>query len=336
MSSSTGSDGSAGRSASGAETRHQARALHDFQRAISGETFVGVAEEGDRHYETRWTPIKLDGGQVKGAIGVSVDITEREHAEQEVRLLNRELEQRVAERTAQLMSANDELEAFCYSVSHDLRAPLRHIDGFLRLLRERSGAVLDEQSQHYMDTVSSAGKRMGLLIDDLLSFARMGRGEVSKTRVDLGDLVREIIRELEPETRGRVISWRTAELPVVVGDPAMLRVALSNLLSNAVKYTRPRERAEIEIGGLAIQGEETVVFVRDNGVGFDMRYVGKLFGVFQRLHDAGSFEGTGIGLANVRRIISRHGGRTWAEGKVDQGATFFFTLPRIPPVEPHR
>jgi PAS domain S-box-containing protein len=302
--------------------------LKHFSRTIAGEGFVSIDEEAGLHYETRWTPIKDDSGEVSGVIGVSVDISDRRRAEEEIRTLNRELEHRVAERTAELKTALLELESFSYSVSHDLRAPLRHIDGFLGLLRNRSENALDEKSQHYMETISAAAQRMGMLIDDLLSFSRMGRGEMSKTQVDLGKLVRDVVLDLESETKGRAISWRIAELPLVSGDCAMLRVALTNLLSNALKFTQRRERAEIEIGRVENAGQEAVVFVRDNGVGFNMQYASKLFGVFQRLHDSSAFEGTGIGLANVRRVISRHGGRTWAEGKVDEGATFYFTLPQ--------
>ena len=287
-------------------------------------------EGGVRHVRVSTRP-QMEDGRVVGLTGVMSDITERKRAEEEVHRFNQELEQRVAERTGQLQAANKELEAFAYSVSHDLRAPLRHIDGFLGLLKENTAATLDEQSQHYMDTISKAAKRMGVLIDDLLSFSRMGRQEINNVAVDLGTLVQEIIREFEPETRGRAINWRIADLPVVVGDRAMLRVVLVNLLSNALKFTQPRAQTEIEIGYLPDapgHETETVIFVRDNGVGFDMQYTNKLFGVFERLHGVEEFEGTGIGLANVRRVISRHGGRTWAEGKVGQGATFYFALPQ--------
>jgi light-regulated signal transduction histidine kinase (bacteriophytochrome) len=268
-----------------------------------------------------------DGGAIARVIVSFVDITERRRAEEEIRELNQDLGRRVAERTVQLESANKELEAFAYSVSHDLRAPLRHIDGFLGLLEEKMAPTLDEESRHYMTTISDAARRMGTLIDDLLSFSRMGRSEMAKTQIDLGTLVHEVIRECEAETQGRVIDWRIAELPVVTGDRAMLRVVLVNLISNALKFTQPRPRAEIEIGCQPGREGETTVFVRDNGVGFDMKYIDKLFGVFQRLHGVDEFKGTGIGLANVRRVISRHGGRTWAEGKVAAGATFYFSLP---------
>jgi signal transduction histidine kinase len=238
------------------------------------------------------------------------------------------LEERVVDRTAQLEASNKELEAFAYSVSHDLRAPLRHIDGFLELLQQRLASTTDARSQHYMESIASSARRMGVLIDDLLSFSRTGRLELSRLPVNLTELVQEVIRDFEPETRGRNIRWHVADLPVVSGDRAMLRMVLVNLLSNALKFTQPRALAEIEIG-YTHEENETVFFVRDNGVGFDMQYADQLFGVFQRLHRAEEFEGTGIGLANVRRIIARHGGRTWAEGAVDHGATFYFSLPHL-------
>jgi light-regulated signal transduction histidine kinase (bacteriophytochrome) len=182
-----------------------------------------------------------------------------------------------------------------------------------------------------MDTISDASKRMGTLIDDLLAFSRMGRCEMAQKPVELGVLVQEVIREYELETQDRLIQWRISDLPTVTGDLAMLRAVFANLIANALKFTRHRQPAEIEIGCLPNQNQETIVFIRDNGAGFDMAYADKLFGVFQRLHRVDEFEGSGIGLANVRRIISRHGGRTWAEGQIDQGATFYFSLPQSIP-----
>jgi len=247
-----------------------------------------------------------------------------------IRRYSQQLEREVSERTVELAAKNKELEAFSSSVSHDLRAPLRHIDGYLSLLRESIGPALGDEDRRHVDKIGTATRRMGSLIDDLLSFSRMGSQQMSMTDVDLGALVTEVIGEMAPETKGRDILWNTAELPVVTGDQAMLRVVLVNLISNALKYTQKRERAEITMGSLPAapdQPDQVVIFVRDNGAGFDMKYRDRLFGVFQRLHRVEDFEGTGVGLATVFRIVTRHKGLVWAEGAVDLGATFFVSLP---------
>jgi light-regulated signal transduction histidine kinase (bacteriophytochrome) len=226
-----------------------------------------------------------------------------------------------------LQAANKELEAFSYSVSHDLRAPLRHIDGYAALLSKTAGEALNEKARRYLQTISDSAKQMGQLIDDLLVFSRMGRQEMLHSTVNLNQLIKTVIHDLRLDLQGTTISWTIGSLPEVPGDPAMLRQVFMNLLSNAVKFTASRPKPRIEIGTTRNTHGEATIFVRDNGVGFDMQYVNKLFGVFQRLHRNDEFEGTGIGLANVRRIIHRHGGRTWAEGAVDQGATFYLSLP---------
>jgi light-regulated signal transduction histidine kinase (bacteriophytochrome) len=228
----------------------------------------------------------------------------------------------------ELQAANKELEAFAYSVSHDLRAPLRHMVGFAELLKKNASSTLDDKGQRHMTMILESAKRMGNLIDDLLAFSRIGRAEAQMTLVNLDQLVKEVVSELRQDTVGREIIWRIGSLPPCYGDRSMLRIALVNLVSNAIKFTRQRERAEIEIGCSEGSERDVVVFIRDNGAGFDMKYVDKLFGVFQRLHHADEFEGTGIGLATVQRIIHRHGGKVRAEGAVDQGATFYFSAPK--------
>ncbi|MDV6345706.1 sensor histidine kinase [Nitrosomonas sp. Is37] len=278
-----------------------------------------------------WTSVSEPDGTMYAA---ARDVTERQLAEERVRRANEKL-----------AAANKELEAFSYSVSHDLRAPLRHINGFASLLRKHAAAELNDKGQQYLTRISEAAKHMEVLIDDLLQFSQIGRTDLRPLPVRLDQLVCDVLTGFWQETDGRNIDWAINDLPHVRADAMLLRQVFVNLLSNAVKYTQGRDPARIEIGSLdrdqaapVISGkegeaarDEVMIYIKDNGVGFDQQYAHQLYGVFQRLHSTREFEGTGIGLANVKRIILRHGGRVWAEGKVDEGATFYFSLPRTVP-----
>jgi len=337
-----------------------------IQKAIEGKTdLIPVCLHRKENGATFTVEIAagtfVSGGRKK-IIGAIRDITERRKAEEELKKHREHLEEMVRERTAELEKriseverlnkamvnlvedmkvinesldtktrhledANKDLESFSYSVSHDLRAPLRHIIGFVKILEKTSAESLDEKGRKYMEAITESTQRMDRLIDDLLSFARTGRTELQKRRCNIVKLVKETIDDLNEETEERDIVWEIGDLPEVHADLSMIKLVLANLLGNAVKYTRTREQAHVEIGMASDNEDELIIFVRDNGVGFDMRYVDKLFGVFQRLHGEDEYKGTGVGLANVHRIIHRHGGRTWAEGAVDEGATFFFSLP---------
>jgi PAS domain S-box-containing protein len=271
------------------------------------------------------SPIRDAQGNIVGVSSIARDISERKRAEEQILRLNAELEHRVQMRTAELTAANQELEAFTYSVAHDLRAPLRHIDAFTRILQEDFAGAFPPEAAQLLETIRRGSENMSRLVNDLLNLAHVGRQEMKKERTSLNLLIEEVIAELKREIGEREIEWRVAQLPVIEGDPGLLKQIFANLLANSVKYTRPRPRAVIEIG-LRVMNDEPVIYVRDNGVGFNMKYADKLFGVFQRLHRAEEFEGTGVGLAIVERVVKRHGGHIWAEAELDQGATFYFTL----------
>jgi signal transduction histidine kinase len=257
---------------------------------------------------------------------LQAEITHHMEARDEVAALNQSLERRVAERTAELEALNKELESFSYSVSHDLRAPLRGIDGFTMLLQKSPGATLDDQARGYLDRVRAATQRMGVLIDDLLNLSRTSRSEMKRVDLDLSELAQSIVKDLRVANQGRQVDALIAPDLKAHADPTLMRVVLENLLGNAWKFTRNRPEARVEFGRQVMDGVPTY-FVRDNGAGFDMQYADKLFGAFQRLHSVTEYEGTGVGLANILRVIHRHGGRVWAQGAVNQGATFYFTLP---------
>jgi PAS domain S-box-containing protein len=274
----------------------------------------------------RGVPVRDDQGRITSWVGINLDISRIKQAEEEVHRLNQTLEQRVLERTAQLEAANKEMEAFSYSVSHDLRAPLRAVDGFALILATEHAAQLDPEGLRMLQVVRNEGTRMGRLIDDLLAFSRMGRRLMRSTEIDMTALARTVFEESASRVSNRKVRLTMTSLLPTHGDASMIRQVLVNLLSNAIKYSQPREVAEIELGS-RLEGNECIYWVKDNGVGFDPRYADKLFGVFQRLHSDAEFEGTGVGLALAQRIIHRHGGRVWAEGKVNEGASFYFTLP---------
>ncbi len=301
-----------------------------LERALRGE--VSTAEiilhnpELDRQVwlEINSSPLRGKDGALRGGVSAFRDITQRKTDELEIRKLNEDLEERIAKRTEQLEAANHELEAFSYSVSHDLRVPLRHIAGFSRILVNNFGPVMAVEAREYLQLIEDAVRRMGLLVEDLLNLAKLGQQSLKLCRTELNAIVDEVISILEPECEGREVEWRIAKLPALDCDPVLMGQVFQNLLGNALKYSRNRPRAVIEVDSIQQPGKPPVIFVRDNGAGFNRKYADKLFGVFQRFHTNSEFEGTGVGLATVLRIIRKHGGTIWAESEVDHGATFYF------------
>jgi PAS domain S-box-containing protein len=272
------------------------------------------------------SPIRDGNGEIVGVSKVARDITRRKTDELEIRNLNEDLEERIAKRTEQLAAANYELEAFSYSVSHDLRVPLRHIAGFSRILVNDFGPVMAVEAREYLQLIEDAVRRMGLLVEDLLSLAKLGQQSLKLCRTELNAIVDAVISILEPDCEGREVEWRIAKLPALECDPILMGQVFQNLLGNALKYSRNRPCAVIEVDSTQQPGKPPVIFVRDNGAGFNRKYADRLFGVFQRFHTDSEFEGTGVGLATVHRIIQKHGGTIWAESEVDHGATFYFAL----------
>jgi len=300
-------------------------------RAMKGEaSTVEMFLRNPEREEGTWieingSPLRGKDGVVRGGVVAFRDITQRVMDEQKIRQWNDELEQRVRTRTAQLEAVNKELETFSYSVSHDLRAPLRHMSGFSKILSEDFGPSLPAEAQRHLQRIEDGAKRMGQLVDELLNLTRVGRQTLAVQATDLSAVVKDVITMLEPETQGRQVEWKISELPAMACDGVLIRQVFQNLIGNALKYSRQRSPAVIEIGQ-SVKDGQSVIFVKDNGVGFNMKYADKLFGVFQRLHRAEEFEGTGVGLATVRRIVQKHGGQVWAEAEVDRGSTFYFTL----------
>jgi light-regulated signal transduction histidine kinase (bacteriophytochrome) len=300
-----------------------------IRRAIA-DPILQLAEtarivSSEKRYSIR-APVTRNRDELSSLIGTFNEMLEQiQERDTALREAHDSMEQRVQERTEQLDAANKELEAFSYSVSHDLRAPLRHIGGFSRILSEEYGSQMPPGALHYLERIQGGARNMGQLVDDLLKLAQIGRKALAFVPTDLNSLLKGVVTDLQPEHEGRQIDWQIGELPSVECDPGLIRQVFTNLLSNAVKYTRRREIAVIKVGEVVLEGGPTI-FIRDNGVGFNEQYANKLFGVFQRLHPAEEFEGTGVGLATVQRIVKKHGGSIWAKSEVDKGATFFFAL----------
>jgi PAS domain S-box-containing protein len=303
---------------------HMRRCMAD-RTPVSLENLFVFPGGAQRWFELRIEPVP------EGICIHSFDIQSRKEAQGSLERLNAELEARVATRTRELEELNTELEAFSYSISHDLRAPLRHVAGFAQVLAEDADARLVDEDKKSLDRITAATRRMNAMIDALLDFSRLGRAPLAKQPIALGEVVAEARSDIAPEEAGREVVWSVSDLPRVHADPTLLRLAFVNLFSNALKYTRGRSPARIAVGAQPSDGAGAlIVWVRDNGVGFKASAAGKLFGVFQRLHRQSEFEGTGIGLANVRRIVARHGGRAWAESEEGAGATFYLSLPSAP------